>query len=374
MKNIAIIGSTGSIGVQTLNVIRRNPDKFNVVSLAGGKNTELLARQAEEFSPKVVCSQNKTEERKGIEYYYGDKSFVNAVVEDADLVVVALSGFYGIYAVLECIKKGKNIALANKESLVVGGELVIKQAKEKGIDIIPIDSEHSAIFQALNFNKNTPFQKLIITCSGGAFRDYSLVELKSATAKKALSHPNWNMGKRITVDCATLINKGFEVIEAKWLYNTDFDKISAIIHRESIIHSLVEFRDNSVMAQLSYPTMEIPIAVALSYPERLTSSVKSLNFAEISNLSFENIDNERFPCFNLTVECGKKGGNYPAVLNGADEELVKLYLQNKTGYNDFYKGLSGALESFCDNGAVSIESLEYADRFGREYIKKHFGE
>ena len=360
MKKIALIGSTGSIGKQTLSVVRRYPDKFKIVSLAAGNNVGEFLKQVEEFKPLVAtlsATPNELNLPNGVEFFGGEDSFKNAIINEADIVVVALVGFKGIIAVLDAIEKGKDIALANKESLVVGGELVISKAREKGVNIMPVDSEHSAIWQALGFDFNADFNKIILTCSGGAFRDFNKEQLKCATAKDALRHPNWLMGPKITVDCATLINKAFEVIEAKWLYNTSFDKIDVIIHRESIIHSMVEMRDGAVLAQLSYQTMELPIQLALTYPERFSAGVKSLDFASLKKLTFEEIDHERFPCFDLVLEAGKYGNGFPAIANGASEEAVKLFLNGVIGYNDIYKAIYGAMQAFEGEHHVDIEEF-----------------
>lgn len=378
MKKIAVIGSTGSIGVQTLNVIRRFPKEFKIVSLAGGYNAGLFLRQIEEFRPSVATLATEVNSAyvapKGTKLFTGENAFTNAITEDADIVVIALVGFNGIIAVLDAINKGKNIALANKESLVVGGELVMKKAKEKGVSIVPVDSEHSAIWQALDFEFDRDFKKIILTASGGAFRDTPPRELKRVTSKDALKHPNWKMGEKITVDCATMINKAFEIAEAKWLYNTSFEKIDVIIHRESIIHSMVEYSDNSVIAQMSYPDMELPIQIALTYPDRLKSNIRGLNFAEIGKLTFEKVDHERYPCFNLAVEALKRGGAYPAVLNGANEEAVKLFLCDKIGYMDIYSCIYGALEAFNGKYDGGFESLSAANEFGFNYVRSKFGE
>lgn len=378
MKKIAVIGSTGSIGVQTLNVIRRFPKEFKIVSLAGGYNAGLFLRQIEEFRPSVATLATEVNSAyvapKGTKLYTGENAFTNAITEDADIVVIALVGFNGIIAVLDAINKGKNIALANKESLVVGGELVMKKAKEKGVSIVPVDSEHSAIWQALDFEFDRDFKKIILTASGGAFRDTPPRGLKRVTSKDALKHPNWKMGEKITIDCATMINKAFEIAEAKWLYNTSFEKIDVIIHRESIIHSMVEYSDNSVIAQMSYPDMELPIQIALTYPDRLKSNIRGLNFAEIGKLTFEKVDHERYPCFNLAVEALKRGGAYPAVLNGANEEAVKLFLCDKIGYMDIYSCIYGALEAFNGKYDGGFESLSAANEFGFNYVRSKFGE
>lgn len=377
MKKIALIGSTGSIGRQTLNVIRRYPDKFKVVSLAGGSNAKLLKEQILEFNPLYAtsaCSEKDFADfNTKTQMSFGENAFTNAILSEADIVVVALVGFKGIIAVLDCIKKGKDIALANKESLVVGGEMVMSLAKKKGIKITPIDSEHSAIWQSLGYDYDKPFRKLILTCSGGAFRDYTKEQLATAKAKDALKHPNWDMGAKITIDCATLVNKGFEVIEARWLYGADFSKIDVIIHKESIIHSMVEYDDGSVISQMSYPTMELPISLALSCPERLDNGIKSLDFSALGKLTFDKPDMERFPCLDLIVKAGKQGGLYPAVANGANEQAVKYYLEDRIKYTDIFEGIKGALDSFKGDKYSTYEELENANNFGVSYIKNKFG-
>ena len=379
MKKIALIGSTGSIGRQVLNVVRRHSDKFEIVSLSGGDNARLFFEQVKEFKPKVASLKNEPlgfskKEYLGTEFYFGENAFTNAILKDCDIVVVSLVGFTGIIAVLDAINKGKDIALANKESLVVGGELVVNLAKQKGVKILPIDSEHSAIWQALSFDFDKPFSKIILTASGGAFRDKKKCELEFLTAKDALKHPNWQMGDKITVDCATLVNKAFEVIEAKWLYNTSFDKISVIIHRESIIHSMVEFLDKSVIAQLSYPTMELPIALALNYPERITGNLESLDFAALRSLTFEEPDRERFPSLDLVINSGKMGKTYPAVANGANEQAVKLFLQNKIKFTDIHKSIDICLQAHEPKQVTSLQDLIWANDFAVNKVKEMFGE
>lgn len=377
MKKIALIGSTGSIGRQVLSVVRRHPEEFKIVSLAAGNNFSLLKEQIKEFSPSIATAAFADADfipPKGTEFYRGENAFTHAITDEADLVVISLVGFKGIIAVLDAIEKKKNIALANKESLVVGGELVMKKAKKAGITITPIDSEHSAVWQALNFDYSTPFSKIILTASGGAFRDYSKEQLKSATAAKALLHPNWQMGAKITVDCATLVNKAFEVTEAKWLYNTTYDKIDIIIHRESIIHSMVEFVDGVTIAQMSYPTMEIPIQLALHYPERIYSGHKGIDFKTLKSLTFSEYDRERFPCFELVVNAAKAGGTYPAVANGANEQAVKLFLEDKIGYTDIYKSIDEALSAHTVKKADCFETLKQANDFAVNFVKNKFGD
>lgn len=384
-KKIALLGSTGSIGRQTLNVIRRNPDLFEVVSLAAGDNAGLLLKQTEEFSPDVITlkSENSLKElnidlKNGNNYgvkevYFGNEAYLEAITEEVDLVVIALVGFDGLKAVLRAAKEGKDVALANKESLVVGGEFVMNAINSAGIRLNPIDSEHSAIWQCLGFDRTAPFKKLILTASGGAFRDKTINELKTVTAKEALKHPNWNMGDKITVDCATMVNKAFEVIEANRLYNADFSKITAVMHRESVIHSMVEFYDNSVMAQLSYPTMEVPVSLALTNGRRLPRDVDELDFFKLKTLDFEEIDGKKFPCFPLGVEAGRKGGLYPAVLNGANEVANLAFRRGVISYPDIYAIIEGALSAYTVKETVSLESIErangFAVKFAEEFIK-----
>lgn len=374
-RKIALIGSTGSIGRQTLSVCRRYPEKFEIVSLSAGSNASLLAEQIKEFKPKVAtiaCQDGFVNPNAGTQIFTGEDSFTNAILDEADVVVVALVGFKGIIAVLDAISKKKDIALANKESLVVGGGLVMRLAKENGVSIAPIDSEHSAIWQALNMKYDTPFKKIILTASGGAFRDLTAKQLETVTAQDALKHPNWDMGAKITVDCATLVNKGFEVIEAKWLYGARFEDIEVIIHRESIIHSMVEFVDGSTLAQMSYPSMELPIQLALTYPERLPCLNEGVNFAKLKSLTFSEPDHQRFPCLNLVIQAGKMGGCYPAVVNGANEQAVKLFLQGKISYLDIYESLADALDSFDGEHKESFENFKCADEFARRLVLEKF--
>ncbi len=374
MKKIALIGSTGSIGVQTLNVVRRYPEKFKIVSLSAGNNVELLQKQITEFNPLVATSKKEFEYKGNTQLFFGENSFLNAVISEADIVVVALVGFEGILAVLEAINKGKNIALANKESLVVGGELVTKLARNKQVSILPVDSEHSAIWQALNFDFNKPFNKIILTASGGAFRDVPIKSLQNVTVLQALNHPNWKMGGKITVDCATMVNKAFEVIEAKWLYDTNFDKIDVILHRESIIHSMVELYDSSTIAQLSYPNMELPIQLALTYPERFSCEMESLNFAKIGKLTFTEIDELRYPCFNLVINAVKRGGAIPALINGANDTAVNLFLQGKINYLDIYKAIDSCLQNVnLSVNTCEIDNLIYANDKAKQHVYKLFG-
>lgn len=375
MRKIALIGSTGSIGKQVLSVVNNNPDKFKIVSLAGGESSELLLEQVKKFNPLVATLKNEVcvSEFSKTQFSFGENAFIDAIIDEADVVIVALVGFKGILAVLNAIKKGKNIALANKESLVVGGHLVSELQQMTGVNIVPIDSEHSAVFQALNFDFNKPFKKIILTASGGAFRDLPLEKLDEVTVLDALNHPNWSMGKKITVDCATMVNKAFEVVEAHWLYNAPYDKIDVVMHRESIVHSMVEFCDNSVIAQMSYPSMELPIQLALTYPDRYESSLKSLDFSTLNTLTFGKMDKKRYPCFDLVLEGIKQGGAYPAVVNGANDMAVELFIKGIISYKDIYKCIDGAISSFNLNLGDDIDSLIKANDFAQNYVKQKFG-
>lgn len=368
MKKIALLGSTGSIGRQVLNVVRRNREDYEIVSLSADKDAETIGVQAQEFHPKRVCVNNPNGEIRvpaGTEVLTGENAYLKAITDDADLVVVATVGYSGLSAVLKAFSKKKDVALANKESLVVGGELVMQAKAASGANLFPVDSEHSAIWQALGFRLDTPFSRLILTASGGAFRDLTAKELKRVKAKDALLHPTWQMGKKITVDCATLVNKAFEVAEAKWLYGASLDQIKAVIHRESIIHSLVEFQDGACIAELSYPTMEIPIALALNHEKRVPSNVAPLDFEKLKSLTFEKIDDKRFPCFSRVVSAVRAGGLYPAVASGANEVAVEAFLKDEIAYTDIYAVIDDALSAYTEKGSVSEAGVKDADAFSR---------
>lgn len=374
MIKISLIGSTGSIGRQVVDVALRHKDKFKIITLAAGGNAKLLEEQANLLHPEVIAladSEKACEIKelpKGTALYTGENAVLHAVSEKSDIVFVAVSGFAGLKPTLEGISLGKDIALANKETLVAGGEIVMKLAKEKGVRIIPVDSEHSAIFQCLGFKRDADFRKLIITASGGAFRDLPKEKIEKMNAADALRHPNWNMGKKITIDCATLLNKGLEVIEACRLYNAPLEKVEAIIHPESIIHSMVEFCDGAIMAQLGYPSMEIPIQLALTYPKRYETGVPFLSLAG-KTLHFDNIDTDRFPCFSLALDAYKKGGLYPCAMNAANEAAVMLYLEDKIKFYDIAELISYATEK-AQNGEVTYDNLVFADAEARRAVQK----
>lgn len=374
MIKISLIGSTGSIGRQVVDVALRHKDKFKIITLAAGGNAKLLEEQANLLHPEVIALADLEkaceikELPKGTVLYTGENAVLHAVSEKSDIVFVAVSGFAGLKPTLEGISLGKDIALANKETLVAGGEIVMKLAKEKGVRIIPVDSEHSAIFQCLGFKRDADFRKLIITASGGAFRDLPKEKIGKMNAADALRHPNWNMGKKITIDCATLLNKGLEVIEACRLYNAPLEKVEAIIHPESIIHSMVEFCDGAIMAQLGYPSMEIPIQLALTYPKRYETGVPFLSLAG-KTLHFDNIDTDRFPCFSLALDAYKKGGLYPCAMNAANEAAVMLYLEDKIKFYDIAELISYATEK-AQNGEVTYDNLVFADAEARRAVQK----
>lgn len=374
MIKISLIGSTGSIGRQVVDVALRHKDKFKIITLAAGGNAKLLEEQANLLHPEVIALADPEkaceikELPKGTALYTGENAVLHAVSEKSDMVFVAVSGFAGLKPTLEGISLGKDIALANKETLVAGGEIVMKLAKEKGVRIIPVDSEHSAIFQCLGFKRDADFRKLIITASGGAFRDLPKEKIEKMNAADALRHPNWNMGKKITIDCATLLNKGLEVIEACRLYNAPLEKVEAIIHPESIIHSMVEFCDGAIMAQLGYPSMEIPIQLALTYPKRYETGVPFLSLAG-KTLHFDNIDTDRFPCFSLALDAYKKGGLYPCAMNAANEAAVMLYLEDKIKFYDIAELISYATEK-AQNGEVTYDNLVFADAEARRAVQK----
>ena len=374
MIKISLIGSTGSIGRQVVDVALRHKDKFKIITLAAGGNAKLLEEQANLLHPEVIALADPEkaceikELPKGTALYTGENAVLHAVSEKSDIVFVAVSGFAGLKPTLEGISLGKDIALANKETLVAGGEIVMKLAKEKGVRIIPVDSEHSAIFQCLGFKRDADFRKLIITASGGAFRDLPKEKIEKMNAADALRHPNWNMGKKITIDCATLLNKGLEVIEACRLYNAPLEKVEAIIHPESIIHSMVEFCDGAIMAQLGYPSMEIPIQLALTYPKRYETGVPFLSLAG-ETLHFDNIDTDRFPCFSLALDAYKKGGLYPCAMNAANEAAVMLYLEDKIKFYDIAELISYATEK-AQNGEVTYDNLVFADAEARRAVQK----
>ena len=367
MKNIALIGCTGSIGRQAIKVAARYPDKFRIVAMAANTGGEVFVRQAAEVRPAFAALRQEGEAvpvPAGTRFARGESAFEEACsYADADVVLVAVTGFAGLKAALLAIAAGKDIALANKESLVAGGDLVMRLAAEKGVNVLPVDSEHSAVWQCLHFDRKAPFSRILLTASGGALRDVPLTELSSVTAAQALAHPNWDMGAKITIDCATMLNKGFEVIEAMHLYGAALSQIKVLIHRESVVHSLVEFADGAALAQLGVPSMELPIQLALTYPERLPCCPPA-DLAAVGALHFSEVERGRYPCFFLALGCAEKGGAYPCILNAAGEVAVGAFLKGQIKYTQIAEIIEGAL---CAGELPygSYAALEEADAAAR---------
>ncbi|MBN2074440.1 MAG: 1-deoxy-D-xylulose-5-phosphate reductoisomerase [Dehalococcoidales bacterium] len=368
VKKIAVLGSTGSIGRQTLEVVRALPDHFKIIALAAGNNTTLLAEQISEFKPEVVfCQGDKSPlEKTGIDYGFLPLEDI-ALLPDADIVVIATSGTAGLKATLAAAKAGKNIALANKESLVMAGQFIITEAQHSNAEILPIDSEHSAIWQCLR--GETAPERIILTASGGPFRGYTRNQLEKVTADQALKHPSWQMGEKVTIDSATLMNKGLEIIEARWLFDMPVEKISVVIHPQSIIHSMVEFADGSTKAQLSYPDMRLPIQYALMYPERLPNeNFSKMNWDNIRDFTFEKPDYDTFPCLKLAIEALRQGGTYPAALCAADEAAVELFLRNQIGFMDIPGLIEQVLDEHKSVTNPALDDILATDAQARERV------
>ena len=382
MKRISILGSTGSIGTQCLDVISGNRDRFSVAALSCSKSIELLCRQIEEFSPAAVCVAEEADaavlskKYSGIEFFHGDEGLrAIAAMEDCDMVVNSLMGMRGLEPTMAAIEAGKDIAFANKETLVVGGQLVMDAVKRRGVKLLPVDSEHSAVFQCIQGSAGNEIRRLILTASGGPFRGYSAEQLKSVTLEQALAHPNWSMGKKITVDSATMMNKGLEVIEAKWLFDIPAEKIQIVVHPQSILHSAVEYCDGSVIGQMGLPDMRVPIAYALSYPERMemTSSMKSLDFFSLKDgMTFYPADAEVFRTIGLAYEACRIGGSYPVALNGANEVLVDMFLKGKIRFTDIQDTLVKVMEEHRPVQDLDIEGILEEDSRIREKMRNMF--
>lgn len=376
LKNISLLGATGSIGRQTLDIIRQHSDYFRLSSFSAGRNIEETRKIIKEFSPKLVSVLEKDDalRLKGefpfVQFVYGEKGLTEtALFSESDTVVNAVMGSVGLIPTLEAIKAGKTIALANKETLVTAGHLVMRAAQKYHVDILPVDSEHSAIFQCLQGENSQNVARLILTASGGSFRDRTREELRYVTREEALNHPNWSMGAKITIDSATMMNKGLEVIEAHWLFQMPYEQIDVILHRESIIHSMVEYQDHSVIAQLGTPDMRVPIQYALTYPERLPLPVtKRLNLAAIGSLHFEEVDFDRFRCLAFAYEAGKAGGSMPTVLNAANEVAVKAFLDGKISFLKIEELIGKALEWHTLIKDPDLESIQCIDRETRRFI------
>ncbi len=371
MKGLSILGSTGSIGVSTLEVVRKNPGRFRVVGLSAGANTALLEEQVKEFKPLFVSVLREEDARKlsakpGFEIGFGTEGALRVATHaDADLVVSAMSGAAGLVPTLSAIKAGKDIALANKEALVMAGSIVMAEADEQNVKIFPIDSEHSAVFQSLAGHRTIDVKRIILTASGGPFLNHTLDQLKKVTPKEALNHPNWDMGKKISIDSSTLLNKGLEVIEARWLFGLAAEKISVLIHPQSIVHSMVEYVDGSIIAQMGTPDMKGPIAYALSYPERIAGSTRSVDLTA-GSLEFAEPDMERFPCLGLAFKALTAGGTMPAVLNGADEVAVEAFLEDRLSYTGIYEIIERVMQAHPVEANPSLDDILAADSWARK--------
>jgi 1-deoxy-D-xylulose-5-phosphate reductoisomerase len=369
---IAILGSTGSIGTQTLDVVSRLPDRFEVVALAASKVSPLLLEQARAFRPRLLAVSAEVpapDLPEGVRFTSGDGALdAAATITEADLVVSATSGHGGIEATIAAIEAGKTIALANKETIVCAGELVMPLARARGVEIRPVDSEHSALWQSLAGAPVSEVSRLILTASGGPFRRTSKADLEHVTLEQTLAHPTWSMGGKVTVDSASLMNKGLEVIEARWLFDVPYEQIEVLVHPESIIHSIVEFRDASQIAQLSLPDMRLPIQYALTWPERLDSPCRKLSLADLGSLSFEAPDTDRFPALRLAREAGVAGNTYPTVLSAADDAAVEAFLAGNIRFVDIPALVSAALDAHVPDGPLSLESMRQADQWARDRI------
>ncbi len=379
MKNLSVLGSTGSIGTQTLDVVRGNSEEFNISALAAGRNIDLFREQLAEFRPVYASVADPADaevlahEFPFIHFGWGVKGLCEAAaLEEADMTVNGLLGMLGIRPTLAAIEAGRDVAFANKETLVAGGAIIMDAVKKHGIRFLPVDSEHSAIFQCLQGAAGNRAEKILLTASGGPFRGYSAEQLKDVTIEQALEHPNWSMGAKITVDSATMMNKGLEVIEACWLFGMRPEDIEVLVHPQSVIHSAVEFADGAVIAQLGVPDMRVPIAYALSYPKRLPLSAKRLDLFDIADLSFEKPDVSTFRCLGLAFEAIRRGGSYPIVLNAANEAAVSAFLTGRTGFTGIAECVEAALEHHDGAPARSVDEIIEIQRKTEDYVCRHF--
>ncbi len=378
MKNLIVLGSTGSIGTQTLDVVREHPDLFHVSVLVANRSDELLEKQIEEFRPELAVLSDEAAYRRLKERYQGRTELAGgrrAVIDAAaypvgEVVVTSLMGFAGLEPTMAALEAGKDIALANKETLVVAGELVMAKARELGRSILPVDSEHCALFQCLQGQDASAVEKLILTASGGPFRGRKASELTEVTKSDVLAHPTWNMGQKITVDSASLVNKGLEVIEARWLYDVDYDRIQVVVHPQSIVHSMVQYHDGTVMAQLGCTDMRLPIQYALTYPDRVASGFPRVDFYELARLTFEKPDMDTFRGLKLAFEAGRTGGTMPCIMNAANEVAVEAFLQGEAGFLDIYTSIEKAMEAGDIVYQPDLEQLLAADRWAREFTRE----
>ena len=378
MKGISLLGATGSIGTQTIDIIRSNRDQFELVAIAVGKNLELTREIINEFHPKLVSVQNQADaailqrEFAGIsKILSGDEGLIDVAVHpDANLFVNAILGSVGLVPTLNAIEAGKTIALANKETLVTAGHIVMARARDRKVPVLPVDSEHSAIFQCLQGEQQKNIERLIITASGGSFRDKTREELVNVTVEDALHHPNWSMGAKITIDSATMMNKGLEVIEAHWLFDQPYDKIDVLLHRESTVHSMVEFHDGSIIAQLGTPDMRIPIQYALTYPGRTPTNAAHLDLTEVGTLHFQKMDFNRYRCLRFAYEAGRRGGTLPVVLNAANEVCVQAFLNGQIKFLEIEDLIEWALENHVPTTNPDLDTILSVDQETREIVTK----
>ena len=388
MKKVLILGSTGSIGTQALEIIRNNKDKFKVVGLSCRSRFDDLIGQIREFEPEAVSvgseddARRAREEFPGLDVYFGEQGLVEIARIDCNIVLNALMGISGLAPTYEAISRGRDIALANKETLVAGGSLITELCKDKGVRLLPVDSEHSAIFQCLEGNEGREIRRILLTASGGPFRGRSLDEMRDVSVEQALNHPNWSMGSKITIDSATMMNKGLEVIEARWLFDIPADKIDVHVHPESIVHSMVEFTDGSVMAQMGLPDMKIPISLALNYPKRMDLLPEftgddadrdrdgSLNLFKAANLTFEKPDRKVFKCLDLAYDAIREGGSAPIVMNGANEELVAMFLAGEIKFLDIPNTIEKVMSEMPGANPSTVDEILEIDREARAKVRE----
>ncbi len=385
MKKISVLGSTGSIGTQALDVIKNNSDRFRVAALSCARRIDMLRDQIRQFRPEAVAVAEEAdaaalaEEFCGLEVYHGPEGLrAIASMEGCDMVLNSLMGMRGLEPTVAAVKSGRDIAFANKETLVAGGELVMGLVKESGVKMLPVDSEHSAIFQSLQGNAGNRIRRIILTASGGPFRGYTAEQLEKVTLEQALKHPNWSMGSKITIDSATMMNKGLEVIEARWLFDTELDRIQVVVHPQSVLHSAVEYEDGSVIGQMGNPDMRVPIAYAFSYPERLdlvseqeSCGVKPLDlFALEDGMTFYPADRDVFRTIDLAYEACRRGGSYPVVLNAANEVLVDMFLHGAIGFTDIQKTLIRVMDEHEASYRLTLEEILEEDRKIRDHVRK----
>lgn len=375
MKKIGILGSTGSIGTQALDIIKMNQDRFRVTALTCGKRVDLLESQILKFHPDIVCVEQETDALRlkrqfpKTEVLWGKEGLKQTAAQaDCEMILNALVGMRGLEPTLKAIDAGRDVALANKETLVAGGAIVKRAVEERGVRLIPVDSEHSAIFQALQGNEGQKIRRILLTASGGPFRGYTLDRLERVTVEQALRHPNWSMGSKITIDSATMMNKGLEVIEARWLFDVEPDIINVVVQRESIIHSMVEFADGSIMAQLGMPDMRVPISYAFAYPDRLVNHFEGVDFFQLGQLHFESVDLQVFRCLGMAYEALKLGGSYPVVLNAANEVLVQQFLEGKISFIAIQNTIEKVLEQHMPRYDMDLYDILEIDSEIRERL------